>query len=332
MFERLTSLINGANIAGAAATKKKSVDKVAHEVLQGKWGAGKTRKKKLTAAGYNYNAVQKRVNEILKSKSTKQSYQGTFPSMTLKKTNAQVKADACEWASRVAKNNNFHYGSNEHAYHNGCYYCGTQHMKMNHGIKMPEYTYCCNPFVGAAWAHGGGDATAYKMCRNCDSWGFSKNEGYEKSSLFDKLGHPAKSKLKAGDVLCADSHVVLYIGDGKIAEAATRDDNVIKSAKWNDSIRITTLTDSRYKGLPRAYRYNGKVNCDRVISHGEYSYRVTDLQKYLKWYGFDIGITGYFNEATLKAVIEFQEKELGKGQGDGIVGQKTIDAMKKVKK
>jgi hypothetical protein len=32
----------------------------------GKWGNGATRKKKLTAAGYDYNAVQKRVNELLR--------------------------------------------------------------------------------------------------------------------------------------------------------------------------------------------------------------------------------------------------------------------------
>ena len=45
---------------------KKSVDEVAREVIQGKWGNGSERKNRLTAAGYNYNEVQKRVNELLK--------------------------------------------------------------------------------------------------------------------------------------------------------------------------------------------------------------------------------------------------------------------------
>lgn len=45
---------------------KKSVDEIAREVIQGKWGNGAERKKKLTAAGYDYNAVQKRVNELMK--------------------------------------------------------------------------------------------------------------------------------------------------------------------------------------------------------------------------------------------------------------------------
>lgn len=43
----------------------KSVDEVAHEVIIGKWGSGEERKKLLTASGYNYSEVQKRVNEIL---------------------------------------------------------------------------------------------------------------------------------------------------------------------------------------------------------------------------------------------------------------------------
>lgn len=45
--------------------KKKTVDQLAKEVIAGKWGNGATRKKKLTAAGYDYAAVQKRVNELL---------------------------------------------------------------------------------------------------------------------------------------------------------------------------------------------------------------------------------------------------------------------------
>lgn len=45
--------------------KKKSVDELAREVIAGKWGAGEERKKRLTDAGYDYYAVQNRVNEIM---------------------------------------------------------------------------------------------------------------------------------------------------------------------------------------------------------------------------------------------------------------------------
>lgn len=49
--------------------KKKAVTKsVVDEVIAGKWGAGETRKKRLEAAGYDYETVQKKVNAKLKNK------------------------------------------------------------------------------------------------------------------------------------------------------------------------------------------------------------------------------------------------------------------------
>ncbi len=51
--------------------ENKSVDELAKEVIQGKWGAGDARKQKLTAAGYDYSAVQSRVNEMLSGKNKK---------------------------------------------------------------------------------------------------------------------------------------------------------------------------------------------------------------------------------------------------------------------
>ena len=44
----------------------KSLDEIAREVIAGKWGNGRERKDRLTAAGYDYYAVQKRVNELLR--------------------------------------------------------------------------------------------------------------------------------------------------------------------------------------------------------------------------------------------------------------------------
>ena len=47
------------------ASGTKDVTEVAKEVIAGKWGNGETRKQKLKAAGYDYAAVQKKVNELL---------------------------------------------------------------------------------------------------------------------------------------------------------------------------------------------------------------------------------------------------------------------------
>ncbi len=49
---------------------KPTVDELAQEVLTGKWGNGGERKQRLEAAGYDYEAVQKRVNELLAKQGT----------------------------------------------------------------------------------------------------------------------------------------------------------------------------------------------------------------------------------------------------------------------
>ena len=50
----------------------KTITQVAREVLKGKWGNGSDRKKRLTEAGYDYEAVQKEVNRLYNSsKNTK---------------------------------------------------------------------------------------------------------------------------------------------------------------------------------------------------------------------------------------------------------------------
>ena len=47
-------------------TNHKSLEEIAAEVIAGEWGVGNDRRQRLTAAGYNYQEVQKLVNQILK--------------------------------------------------------------------------------------------------------------------------------------------------------------------------------------------------------------------------------------------------------------------------
>lgn len=54
---------SGADAAGSGA---KTVAVVAKEVIAGAWGNGAERKERLTAAGYDYQAVQDKVNRLLK--------------------------------------------------------------------------------------------------------------------------------------------------------------------------------------------------------------------------------------------------------------------------
>lgn len=54
--------------APAPTTPTKTVDELAQEVLDGKWGNGTDRKNRLTAAGYDYSTVQAKVNALVKAK------------------------------------------------------------------------------------------------------------------------------------------------------------------------------------------------------------------------------------------------------------------------
>ena len=47
------------------STPKKSIDTLAKEVIRGNWGNGADRKNRLTKAGYDYDTVQRKVNEML---------------------------------------------------------------------------------------------------------------------------------------------------------------------------------------------------------------------------------------------------------------------------
>ena len=57
---------NGNVVSGSNTSTTKTVDELAKEVIKGLWGNGADRRNRLTAAGYDYNAVQRRVNELLK--------------------------------------------------------------------------------------------------------------------------------------------------------------------------------------------------------------------------------------------------------------------------
>ena len=59
-------------VGAFAPVPSKSIDELAREVIAGNWGNGQDRKNRLTSAGYDYSAVQAKVNELMGGiKSTK---------------------------------------------------------------------------------------------------------------------------------------------------------------------------------------------------------------------------------------------------------------------
>ena len=78
---------------GNSSSSKKSISQVAKEVINGEWGNGDARKKKLEAAGYDYDAVQKEVNKQL---GVSTSTVGTSKPLSKKKT-VTLPASASSW-------------------------------------------------------------------------------------------------------------------------------------------------------------------------------------------------------------------------------------------
>lgn len=66
-YSTIQSIVNQ-KLSGGSSTQKptlKSNETIAQEVINGAWGNGADRKNKLTAAGYDYNAIQSIVNQKL---------------------------------------------------------------------------------------------------------------------------------------------------------------------------------------------------------------------------------------------------------------------------
>ena len=95
----------------------------------------------------------------------------------------------------------------------------------------------------------------------------------------------------------------------------------------NPSIGAVTKAEPKPTATPKAYTGKLPTSTLRRGSRGE---QVKLLQKFLNWYGNKLTVDGDFGPATESAVLKFQiENNL---TVDGIVGVKTRDKMKKIKK
>lgn len=123
-------------------------------------------------------------------------------------------AAAARWARLIAANNDFCYGTGSRSHHCGCYFCGTNVTGIKHAKKGDKWdrTYCCNPFVWAAYVHG---ANFFKTCKNSglsvDWW---LKQKHKDKPMFKKIGYNVKySELKPGDVILKPNHhVKIYVG------------------------------------------------------------------------------------------------------------------------
>lgn len=134
---------------------------------------------------------------------------------------------AVDWATLIAKDDNFCYGTGQRAHKGGCYYCGTNISGGKHASKGSDWekTYCCNPFITAAYVHG---ANIKSTCKRINGHYFGGMETSTWTCYNSMKGHhgvfkqiSTNSKLKTGDIFTNKGHVWMYAGNGKRVEAGS---------------------------------------------------------------------------------------------------------------
>ncbi len=174
---------------------------------------------------------------------------------------------AVVWARDIAADNDFHYGYNAWSHHYGCFFCGTNAadgVKCRNGASYEDQlkTYCCNPFVTAAYCHGAGAVKYGKNVAsivNCIGKNINlandNNPVLTNTRNFVLIDKPENvSDLRPGDILLTPKHAMIYTENGMIAEASGGDDNVRNSEKWNNSIRERAIGNT-YASVTKIYRY-----------------------------------------------------------------------------
>lgn len=223
--------------AEPAPTPTKSLDEIAREVIDGKWGNGDARVDALRAAGYDPSEVQNKVNEIIASrKSVDELAQevlagkwGTGDERKKRLTDAGYDYDAVQkrvnellpketwvdkanaWAKKIAADNSYHYvkWTSKDAKTHECPICHNHPKGKYHGWN-------CIGFAFAVWHHGGGlpckcsdGVIANKIWENIlnaktDAEALAiarKHVGLKDLEIIrNKKGVP-KSQWKAGDIL-----------------------------------------------------------------------------------------------------------------------------------
>lgn len=201
---------------------KKSVDEIAKEVLDGKWGNGDERIKKLKEAGYDPDAIQKKVNELLAPKKSidevaNEVIDGLWGSGDTRKKKL---TDAGYDYTAVQKKVNQLLKAKEIA-DTARSYCGSKDKvteKYKEAAKevyggTTKNTYC-HRFVGTVLAKCGYPKMSYSK------WAGILD--YLKKNFNQVSGTP-----QAGDIHVTKSdagayHIFIELGDGKKAEANSK--------------------------------------------------------------------------------------------------------------
>lgn len=240
-------------------SSKRSVETVAKEVIDGKWSSGDERKTLLTLAGYDYDAVQNKVNEILTgggaklgakanelaytTNTSKAKYPDGKPTAAFKAALSKVYPDRSKWG------------------------------------KAPKVGASCDVFVGTCVRSAGIDS---KFPRGLgEQW-----KRLAKSDKFELVKNPSKDTLRDGDIITYErtkagtGHICIFF-DGKIKEASY--ENCYGKTTNTVSSRLST----KGKRWVKVYRAKGASSWVERANAWARMIAGIDSLHYMKWVAKD---------------------------------------------
>ena len=177
--------------------EKKSTATIAKEVIDGKWGNGDERVAKLEAAGYDPDAVQKKVNELLAQKKTKLT------------NREKIAKCANEYAYSTNTKEAAYKGGEPKAAYKKALYKAYPHLKKLSSAAAKGAS--CDVFVGVCVVMSGVDKNFPR--------GLSPSY-LAKSKKFKQIN---KKNVKKGDIIVTSKHICIAWDDGKVKEASNGD-------------------------------------------------------------------------------------------------------------
>lgn len=262
----------------------------------------------------------------------KQAYTGEYPNTTVKTTEtvergSEIVAKAKEYAYPLGT------ASSEYAYKTGSAlpaYKTALKKYMNKSAKVSQ-TDC--GYFSSTCVRASGIASDF-LCLPANG-----TKPYPSlPSTMSIVSKGSVGTLKAGDIIRwqktnGHQHTVVYIGNGVIAHASREHafPRMAKSTPWTASnTKTSTLQVLRAKPIEKEVERT-------YLKQGDSGEEVKKLQQYINWFFHDkynkdvIAEDGKFGPAT-QNYTKLMQSELGFTDADGLVGGKTIEAMKAYKK
>ena len=276
-----------------------------------------------------------KAQEIIKEHSyIPKPYDGEYPSTTVK-TNEKVsrggditaKAKEYAWAYGTASSKySYSKGSPKAAYKTAL----KKYMNKTAKVSLSDCGYFVSTCVRAS-----GVASSFLALKGV-------KEKFPAVPSTMSIAHKGKSipdgLLQPGDIIrykkTSGQHTLMYFGSGKIAEAGREGQFPAiekDTKKYNKSnVKLNTLEVIRANP-------GSKVVTRNYMQQGDSGEEVKKLQKYINWffkekYGKDvISVDGKFGTNT-QNYCKLMQSDLGFSDADGLIGPKTVEAMKAYKK